>query len=194
MSDLVSALREGRCVLMATDTVYGLAALPASDGYHQIFRLKKRDENQTLPWLVASAAALEVYGCDVAPYAHKLAKLWPGGLTLVVRASRKALDMGGVAADGTVALRVPNEETCLAVLRRLGLPVACTSANLHGHPAPRALDEVEPGFLSVAHDSAIPSRCKGGVSSTIVDCTGTLPRVLREGPISTEQVLALSST
>lgn len=192
MRDLTRALLDGRCVLWATDTVYGLAALPATEGYHDIFRLKRREESQTLPWLVADAAALDTYGTCVPAYAYNLSKLWPGGLTLVVKASQAALELGGVAADGTVALRVPNEPTCLAVLSELGAPVACTSANLHGRPAPCALSDVDRSFAALPHDEAIPRRCSGGVSSTIVDCTGPTPRILREGPISAEQIRALA--
>lgn len=192
MNALAEALREGECILWATDTVYGLAALPASAGYHDIFRLKRREESQTLPWLVASPSALDRYGCEVPAYAYKLAELWPGGLTLVVKASGEAHALGGVAADGTVALRVPNEATCLAVLSELDAPVACTSANLHGHPAPNALDDVDDAFMALPHDEAMPARCAGGVSSTIVDCTGLTPRILREGPIFAEQIYALA--
>lgn len=193
MRALTRALLDGSCILWATDTVYGLAALPSSEGYHDIFRLKRREETQVLPWLVASATALDVYGCDVPAYTKKLAELWPGGLTLVVKASAAALELGSVAGDGTVALRVPNEPACLAVLNELGLPVACTSANLHGCPAPRALVDIDGAFLALPHDEAMPTICSGGVSSTIVDCTGTFPRILREGPITPEQVFALSS-
>ena len=133
----LEALRRGRCLLMATDTVYGLAALPGSEGYGQIFQLKQRPAGQVLPWLIADASQLERWAAEPPAYALRLAAaLWPGGLTLVLRASERARALGYIAADGTVALRVPDDARCRSLLAALDAPLACTSANLHGQPAP----------------------------------------------------------
>ncbi|MBS7406697.1 MAG: Sua5/YciO/YrdC/YwlC family protein, partial [Coriobacteriales bacterium] len=91
----LEALRHGRCLLIATDTVYGLAALPGSEGYGQIFQLKQRPAGQVLPWLIADASQLERWAAEPPAYALRLAAaLWPGGLPLVLRAAERARARG----------------------------------------------------------------------------------------------------
>lgn len=192
MNEVLESLRAGECVLLATDTVYGLAAMPSTLGYKRIFELKRRDAQQVLPWLVGSVGDLDRYGDDVPVYARKLAQaFWPGGLTLVVRASKGARVLGSVADDGTVALRMPDEPFALRLLGELDAPLACTSANLHGLPAPQHLADVDPSMRELASDKAIPSSCKGGTASTIVDCTQpAAPRIIRHGALSDEAIQA----
>ena len=192
MNEVLESLRVGECVLLATDTVYGLAAMPSTLGYMRIFELKRRDAQQVLPWLVGSVGDLDRYGEDVPVYARKLAEaFWPGGRTLVVRASSEARALGSVADDGTVALRMPDEPFALKLLGELSAPVACTSANLHGLPAPQHLADVDPSMRELACDAGIPSSCKGGTASTIVDCTQPAsPRIIRHGALSDEAIQA----
>lgn len=188
----LTALRQGRCLLVSTDTVYGLAALPGSEGCEEIYRLKHRPAGQPLPWLVEGTLALDELTCDVPAYAHRLANmLWPGGLTLVLRASKAALALGGAAPDGTVALRMPDDPRCRQLLRALDSPLACTSANIHGCPAPVELSQIDPSLAPYIDPQAAPS-CPGGAASTIVDCTGQLPRVVREGRIPASMVLGVA--
>ena len=102
------ALAAGEVAIVPTDTVYGLAALPGSGGYEKIFELKQRPAGQVLPWLVPGADALDTYAAEASPAARRLARrFWPGALTIVVRASKRAQELGSVAPDGTVALRCP---------------------------------------------------------------------------------------
>ena len=186
---LSQALRDEQAVIVATDTVYGLAALPGSMGYASIFELKGRPADQVLPWLVHDADALDALADDAPVYARRLAQMfWPGALTLVVRASRLACELGGVAADGTIALRCPDDAGLLALLDELGGPLACTSANVHGEPAPSRLADVPASMRELPGGDSLPEVCCVGRASTIVDCTGPYPKILREGPIP-EQVL-----
>lgn len=189
----LEALRHGRCLLIATDTVYGLAALPGSPGYSEIFTLKQRPAGQVLPWLIADAAQLERWAAEPPAYARRLAAaLWPGGLTLVLRASERARALGCIAADGTVALRVPDDARCRSLLAALDAPLACTSANLHGQPAPVHLEDIHPS-LEPWCAQVIAPLCPGGAASTIVDCTGGSPRILREGCIPAAAVAFAAS-
>ena len=188
-STLSRALRDGQAVIVATDTVYGLAALPGSVGYASIFELKERPADQVLPWLVHDVHVLDVLADDVPAYARRLAQMfWPGALTLVLRASRLACELGGVAADGTIAPRCPDDAGLLALLDELGGPLACTSANAHGEPAPASLADVPASMRRLPGGDSLPEVCCVGRASTIVDCTGPYPKILREGPIP-EQVL-----
>ncbi len=190
--DVFDAIYGGHCALIATDTVYGLAALPGSPGFEQIFELKQRPSQQVLPWLVGSVDMMRKCAANLPDSALCLADaFWPGGLTVVVEASPYAQSLGCVASNDTVALRMPNESFVLELLRRLDMPLACTSANIHGRPACNRLEQLEPSMLALPHDLGIATTCAGGVSSTIVDCTGASSvAVLRLGAVS-EQELAV---
>ena len=186
---LAQALRDGQVVIVATDTVYGLAALPGSAGHARIFELKQRPSSQTLPWLVSGVGALDELAVDVPAYARRLAQMfWPGALTLVVRASDEACDRGGVATDRTIALRCPDAADLLALLGGLDSPLACTSANIHGEPSPAKLEDVPTSMRELPGGDLLGGESLTGRASTIVDCTGAYPKILREGPIP-EQVL-----
>ena len=186
---LADALRDGQVAIIATDTVYGLAALPGSTGYESIFGFKGRPIDQVLPWLVHDAGALDVLADGAPAYARRLAQMfWPGALTLVLHASKAACELGDVAADGTIALRCPDDAGLLVLLDELDGPLACTSANVHGEPAPTCLVDISIPMRALPGGELLPEACRGDCASTIVDCTGPYPKILREGPIP-EQVL-----
>ena len=195
IDDVAEVLRSGGMALVPTETVYGLSvAVRTSSGvpgeYGRIFELKRRDPAQTVPWLVDSAAALDVYAVDVSPDARKLAdSFWPGALTMIVRAS-SAVPARLAASDGTIALRVSRSPVVAALIQACRSPLATTSANTHGEPAPVSFDQVEPRILQgvdVAVDSG-PTMC--AESSTIVSCVGGRLRVTRVGALSVDEIEA----
>ncbi len=165
-------LTAGGLALVPTETVYGVGVAisafaanletPGPDtGYGRIFTLKQRELTQTVPWLVDGPADLERYGKDVPHSICALAeKLWPGALTLVVPAADDVPSFMR-AADGTVALRASASPVVQELIARCGSPLAVTSANTHGKPAPISFDEVEPRILAgvdVAVDAGDPAR------------------------------------
>ena len=169
---------------MPTDSVYGIGCVARSGNpaHERIFSIKHRDRAQTLPWLVADASDLRVFGDDVPSWAYDLAKrYWPGALTLVVRASDEVAAEYR-AADGTVALRVPDSNLVRALVRRVG-PLATTSANTHGREAATSGTAVEPGIAERADFVLDAGQAPLGVASTIVDATSDCPRILRQGAI-----------
>ena len=113
------------------------AAVPAlGTGYRRIFTLKQRKLTQTVAWLVDNAEALDRYGVDIPEEARVLARrCWPGALTIVVKAA-PCVPTFMRAADDTVALRASASPVVQALIRACGSPLACTSANTHGAPAP----------------------------------------------------------
>lgn len=178
----LNALCAGKVVLLSTDTVYGLAAIPTKTVCKEISRLKGRDETQAIAWLVNKKIFYELAEC-IAPYVEKLInKFWPGALTLVVKASKEALKCGCVAENGTLAMRMPNNDFCLELVDAIDKPLACTSANKHGRPAPYELEQIDKEFQKFAIGGLAQS-CPNKQASTIIDCTGRLPALLREGYI-----------
>ena len=182
------ALREGKPVAFPTDTVMGLGVSVAHAADPRVlYDIKGRPSDKPIAWLVGGADALDVYGEDVPEYARDLAKQhWPGALTLVMRASA-AVPAAFRSAQGTVALRMPSSKTALSLIRAVGCPLATTSANVSGEDAPATAAGLDSRIVSqaaaVIADAATPS----GLASTVVDCTGPEPRILRQGDIKFNQ-------
>lgn len=179
----VRALLAGEAVVLPTETVYGVAALPTVPGATaRLFALKGRPQDVPLAVLVDDVEQAERLA-DFPPTARRLAERhWPGPLTLVLprRADATALVLGG--DPETIGIRCPDHDLVRAIARRVG-PIATTSANRHGQPTPRAAAEAAAalaGGVAVLLDGG---RC-GGVPSTVVDATGEVLRVLRVGTIS----------
>jgi L-threonylcarbamoyladenylate synthase len=160
-SAAVAALRAGRAVILPTDTVYGLCALPEHEDV--LYELKGRDCSKPIALLAADVDALvaAVPGLDPS----LLEQYLPGPYTLVV---------------GSVGVRVPDLPPAAAdVVRAVGV-VAATSANLSGGPEPRRVEDV-PEEIRAACGAVIDAGELPGVPSTVIDLTGTEPRVLRRG-------------
>jgi tRNA threonylcarbamoyl adenosine modification protein (Sua5/YciO/YrdC/YwlC family) len=184
------ALDAGQVAVLPTDTVYGVACSVAAcpDGAAALFAIKRRDPRKAIPWLVGDPSDLARFGSAVPAYAERLARaLWPGALTLVVRAAACVPDAYR-GPGGTVALRVPDAALVRALARACGGALAVTSANTSGLPAPTSFDQVERRIVAEAATAVDAGPCPGGVASTIVDCTGPGPRVLRAGALSAAQL------
>lgn len=195
-------LTAGGLALVPTETVYGVGVAisafaanletPGPDtGYGRMFTLKQRELTQTVPWLVDGPAAIERYGKDVPHSICALAeKLWPGALTLVVPAADDVPSFMR-AADGTVALRASASPVVQELIARCGSPLAVTSANTHGKPAPISFDELEPRILAgvdVAIDAG-ETPCRD--ASTIVAVRDGELQILREGALAVREIRAV---
>ncbi|MGE9911613.1 L-threonylcarbamoyladenylate synthase [Atopobiaceae bacterium SGI.236] len=191
----VEVLSDGGVVVMPTDSVYGIgcAATPGCPGHARIFDIKRRDRAQTLPWLVADASDLDRYGADVPAWAHALAReYWPGALTLVVRASDEVPAEYRRAGDGTVALREPDSNLVRELARRIGCPLATTSANTHGAASPASGAALEPRIVAEADLSLDAGAAPVAVASTIVGIAADgSPAILREGAIAASDVMSV---
>ena len=184
----VEAVRAGEVVVLPTDTVYGVGAEAFSpEAVAAVLAAKGRGREMPPPVLVPSPRTVDGLATAVPDWARDLiAELWPGPLTLVFHAPASLMwDLGDT--NGTVALRMPEDDIALAVLTEVG-PMAVTSANLTGSPAATTVLEAAAqlgGAVSVYLDGG-PSG--GGAASTIVDCTTESPTLLREGAVSAERL------
>ncbi|MDE9365935.1 L-threonylcarbamoyladenylate synthase [Luteipulveratus sp. YIM 133132] len=182
------ALGDGRLVVLPTDTVYGLAADAFNPtGVTAIFTAKGRGRDMPPPVLVPNHRTVDGLAMAMPAYVKRLMKeFWPGGLTLVVRAQQSlSWDLGDT--NGTVGLRMPDDELTLALLAETG-PLAVSSANRTGQPA--ATTATDAGFqLGPYAEVYLDDGPRETVQpSTIVDCTKPDPVVLREGAVSVEQL------
>jgi L-threonylcarbamoyladenylate synthase len=176
----LAALRRGEVIAVATDTVYGLACDPRdAAAVDRVYALKRRPAGLELTLLAHDAAQLDAL-VAWPPVASRLAaRFWPGPLSLVLPVGEVRL---AVPRRGhTLSVRVPAHRDLLALLERSG-PLASTSANRHGEPPATSAAAVRSQFgnqVPVIVDGGSPA----GEASTIIDCSVTPPRVLRQGPI-----------
>jgi L-threonylcarbamoyladenylate synthase len=172
--------------------VYGVGAHAFQpDAVRGLYTAKDRPEHLPIPLLLPHAQAVETVCKDVPPTVWKLARrFWPGGLSLVLQ--RAAIVPSVVTAGGpTLAVRVPDHALVPELCRYLGAPLAATSANRHGQPAPVTAQEVEAALgmrISLILDGG---PCPGGVASTVLDLTVRPPAILRAGPITAQQLAAV---
>ena len=183
-----AALSRGELVLLPTDTVYGVAAdafTPAA--VTRLLAAKNRGRNMPVPVLIGEASTLAGLVATVPPRAHDLAEaFWPGGLTLVVEhAPSLAWDLGD--AEGTVAVRLPDDDLTRELLRRTG-PLAVSSANRSGRPAATTAQQADYQLGDHAAVVLDGGPRDSSAASTIVDCTAPTPRVLRVGAIEVDRL------
>ena len=184
----IRAIRRGGVVVIPTDTVYGLACDPSNTAaVSRIYAIKRRPDGLELTLLAASLADLEG-DVDLSPAARTLAAAyWPGALSIIntLKSRRWAIPRDG----STLSVRVPAHPLVLELLRRTG-PLATTSANRHGEPTADTAAAVT-AALGAEVDAVVDGGRSAGLASTIIDCTTTTPRVLRDGPISAAALLSL---
>ncbi len=179
-------LRRGGVVAVPTETVYGLAANGLSEAaVRRIFAAKGRPENKPVSLFAADISEAERF-CHVTDAARKLARFWPGPLTVILRRRECVPDAITAGGEG-VGIRIPDDETTLAILRSVDFPLTGTSANLSGEASAKSAAEameVFRGRIDAVMDGVAP----GGVPSTVVDLTGRFAKVVRLGAISAREL------
>jgi L-threonylcarbamoyladenylate synthase len=200
MADAAANLLSGGLVAFPTETVYGLGADASNaQAVARIYAAKGRPSDHPLIVHVASMDGLGDWADDVPAYAISLARdFWPGPMTLVVKRSGLAGDFVTGGQD-TVGVRVPNHPVALGLLeafaRTGGKGVAAPSANRFGNVSPTTAQAVSDELRDYLKDGDLildGGPCDVGVESTIIDCTGDVPKILRPGAI-TEQMITEST-
>jgi L-threonylcarbamoyladenylate synthase len=187
ISRAVKILSAGGLVVFPTDTVYGIAASvnhPA--GIDRLYEAKSRSANKAIAVLIAELEQLNDLTTGLTPSAEKLARrFWPGALTLVVP---KHPDLPeNLSPLPTVGIRMPDHPFARSLIRAAG-PLATSSANLSGEAntlnADQAFEQLAGRVELILDGGPVP----GGVPSTVIDCTQTPPRILRQGAVTAEDL------
>jgi L-threonylcarbamoyladenylate synthase len=196
MADAAANLLAGGLVAFPTETVYGLGADACNaEAVARIYAAKGRPVDHPLIVHVASMDGLGNWAADVPAYAISLTRdFWPGPMTLVVKRSTLAADFVTGGQD-TVGVRVPNHPVALGMLeafeRAGGKGVAAPSANRFGNVSPttaRAVSDELRDYLAMSDLILDGGACEVGLESTIIDCTGDAPNVLRPGAITAQMI------
>jgi L-threonylcarbamoyladenylate synthase len=194
ISNAAKALIDGHLVAFPTETVYGLGADATNkNAVSRIYSVKGRPIGHPLIVHISSINKLDHWATEVPEYAIKLAReFWPGPMTLILPRTDLAKDFitGG---QNNVGLRVPAQSVALALLKKFedlgGLGVAAPSANRFGAVSPttaEAVSEELSEYLDDKDSILNGGQCLVGIESTIIDCTGLVPKVLRPGAITEE--------
>jgi len=189
-------LKEGSLVAFPTETVYGLGAdATNAKAVGRIYEVKGRPADHPLIVHIADMQYLEQWITDIPEYAIALAReFWPGPMTLILQRSDLAKDFitGG---QNTVGIRIPASSLALGLLEAFhnlgGAGIAAPSANRFGQVSPTTSDAVKEeldGFLASTDLVLDGGASEVGLESTIIDCTGGLPRILRPGAITIEMI------
>jgi L-threonylcarbamoyladenylate synthase len=190
--DMILRIEEGAAVLInggiiayPTDTVYGLGA--SSDNVQavkRIYKVKKRHMDMPLPLLLADVSWIERVTSSIPEIAYQLIEVFlPGALTLVIKKDETLPDIISGGKD-TIAIRIPDHPVTIALINGLGKPLIGTSANVSGKPSALNADEVKNQLGDKIDYILDGGLCPGGKESSIIDVTGNIPVLLREGAVS----------
>lgn len=185
----IETLRAGGVVALPTDTVYGICvALDTPRGVERLFEIKRRPPDKGIMLLLESADQAPGIGMMTPAAAALAGACWPGGLTVVVpQRPDVPLPSALTAGTSTIGLRVPDHGAPRALAGGVG-PLPTTSANISGVPEARDAAEIRDQLGEVIDLIVDGGPAHGGPASTVVDCTGSLPRVLRVGEVPLERV------
>jgi len=185
--EAINVIRSGGVVAVPTDTVYGIAcSVNDPEAIQTLFEIKIRESIKAIPVLIADLNQIDQVANNLNSHALKLAEsLWPGALTIIVE--KNGLLPANLTSHPTVGLRMPDHDWLRALMRETG-PLAATSANISGEASPssaiQVLAQLE-GRIELIIDGG---ECKGGISSTVVDCSTDEIIILREGGITPEEI------
>lgn len=178
-------LRDGGIVAFPTDTVYGLGAVFSDDkAVQRLFEAKGRDEGKPLSILVSDLEQVELLAAEIPEKARALMKkYWPGALTIILKKRPELSDR--ICAKGeTVGIRMPDSPDALRLIREVGSPLAAPSANTSGKRSSVTAEDVREDLYGKIDMLLDGGACPVGLSSTVVELSGTETRILREGIIT----------
>ncbi len=190
------ALKEGYLIAFPTETVYGLGADANNESaVSRIYKVKGRPQDHPLIVHIADWQTMGEWADQIPDFAIDLARaFWPGPMTLILKRSELAKDFITGGQD-TVGIRVPNQTIALQLLTEFtklgGKGVAAPSANRFGQVSPttaQAVQEEIGAFLDIKDVILDGGPCAVGVESTIIDCTGSNPKILRPGAITADDI------
>jgi L-threonylcarbamoyladenylate synthase len=190
---VLAHLAAGKLLAYPTETVYGLGSSPDVAALDRLANLKGRPVGKPFLVLVDGIEMLEAAGLDLGPNARVLAReFWPGPLTLVLRGGEGKLPDRLRGPEGGIAVRWTSHRGIARLLRHIGRPLTSTSANHPGRaaaPGPEAIEQSFPESISAGELVVLDGGTLGNVPpSTLVDCTGPVARMVREGAIPRQEL------
>ena len=181
----IKALQNGGVIIYPTDTAFAIGCrMDDTHAVDRLFSIRKRPRQQATPVLVSGESqALAYFDHPKDIVRHMMQKYWPGALT-IVSPCFKNLVYSPIRGDGEkIGLRMPNHKTALALITGAGVPLLGPSANFHGLPTPYSYESLDPALCKLV-DVVVHGECSVGIASTVVDVSGEMPRVIRQGAVT----------
>jgi len=184
-----SVVRRGGIIIFPARCLYGLAADAFNEeAVDRIFEIKGRLREKPVLVLADSYLMLSCLVRNIPPMAQKIMEnFWPGGITIVFEANDN-LPANLTAGTGKIGIRRPGHPVASALVRAVGGPVTGTSANLSGNKGCSIISEIDPDIAGSVDLIIDAGELQGGTGSTVVDVTGELPVIIREGGISKKEI------
>lgn len=177
-------LKQGGIVIFPTDTVYGIGCrMDNVDAVKRLNKLLKRPSTQPLPVLVDSVEMGRKYFQPLSDAVYRLIqRYWPGGLTVVYYCKTELVPQDVRGGGKTLGVRMPDYETMVQLIDKIGVPLVGTSANFHGAETPCSFADLDQRLMQMV-DAIIAGECKLNQASTVVDCTVKPWKILRQGVV-----------
>ncbi len=185
----ITIVRSGGIVIYPTDTAFGIGCrMDDKKAVDRLFAIRKRPITQATPVLVSSREQLLAYYPDSSEIVRRLMKkYWPGALTIIAKCKKKLVYSPIRGGGETIGFRMPNHKIALALIRGVGVPILGPSANFHGSPTPYRYEDLDPELVKLV-DFVIPGTCSIGEASTVVNCSVSPYRIVRQGSIVLREI------
>lgn len=185
LSEKIKILQNGGIGIFPTDTVYGIGCrLDNEESLQRLFTIRNRPEEKAVLAVVDSIEMAQKYLLPISQDVRSqlMDRYWPGGLTIVLPCNTE--EVPSIARGGglTLGIRQTNHPILLEVIKALGVPLVAPSANFAGEPTPKTFEEVDRKLLRMV-DCAIEGECGGSIASTVIDCSVSPWKILREGAV-----------
>ncbi len=189
VKETAKIIKKGGIAAFPTETVYGLGANVYDEkAISKIFKAKGRPGDNPLIVHIAHKKHLEILAREIPEYARKIIRqFFPGPIALILKKNEIVPDVVTAGLD-TIAIRMPSSKIALDLIKECGFPVAAPSSNLSGSPSPTSFVHVLQDFKGKIPCILIGPKAKFGLESTVVDCTGRDPVILRPGVVTLEQL------
>ncbi|MCG2754546.1 MAG: threonylcarbamoyl-AMP synthase [Desulfobacteraceae bacterium] len=181
-------------IMFPTSFIYGLGADAFNvDAIDRVFRIKNRPHNKPLSVLVKNREALYGLVQYIPPYASIIMdRFWPGKITIVFKA-KDGLPENLTAGTNTIGVRIPEHPAACALVNALDNPITGTSANFSGHAGCSQISDLDPMIADELDLILDAGPLEGGIGSTVIDVTGNLPKILRQGAVAAKDIFAVLS-
>ncbi|WP_288847618.1 L-threonylcarbamoyladenylate synthase [uncultured Sneathia sp.] len=185
IEDGIKLLLEGRCIIVPTDTVYGLGAIPTKKAIEQLYLLKKRDKNKKILALVSDYNDFFKLTDDID--LNLIKHFLPGALSIVCKTKKEFVDLLGP----TVGIRIPDNDLTRGIIRRVGGILMTTSANISGEPPVTNISNISDELLKNVPLIITTDKNLSGIPSTIVSYLDGKYSLIRQGQINFEEILKI---
>jgi L-threonylcarbamoyladenylate synthase len=189
----IEIVKDGGIIIFPTDTAFGIGCrIDKPKSVDRLFRIRRRPMTQAMPILVDSTDVALTYLDSPSDIVRRfMTTYWPGALTIVSRCKKELIYSPIRAGGNTVGLRMPNHSTILTIIKGVGVPVLGSSANFHGDPTPFSNEDLNPQLTALV-DYVVPActriagrpgECTVKQASTVVDCSLTPYKIIRQGAV-----------